>query len=117
MFPNPNNLGCSFPNLRSIFVSHLPTKVDEEGNVKILKNGYWKTAGECIHCGDLGPCYSHCTRCDSLGFLYLAKEIELDGIEIINDDPRSEGRMAHIVHLDILNQSGPAAARCGNILY
>jgi hypothetical protein len=40
MFPDPNDLGgCSFPNLRSIFVSHLPTKVDEEGNVKILKNG------------------------------------------------------------------------------
>jgi hypothetical protein len=41
----------------------------------------------------------------------LGKEIELDRIEIINDDPRSEGRMAHIVHLDILNQPDPAAAR------
>jgi hypothetical protein len=111
MFPDPNDLGSSFPNLRSIFVSHLPTKVDEEGNVKILKNGYWKSAGECIHCGDLGLCYSHCIRCDPLGFLYFAKESELDRIEIINDDPRSEGRMAHIVHSDILNQPNPAAAR------
>jgi hypothetical protein len=73
MFPDPNDLGCSFPNSRSIFVSLLPTEVDEEGNIKILKHGYWKTAGECIHCGDLSPCYSHCIYCDSLGFLYLAK--------------------------------------------
>jgi hypothetical protein len=50
-------------------------------------------------------------RCDPLGFLYLGKEIELDQVEIINDDPRSEGRMVHIVHLDILNQPDPAAAR------
>jgi hypothetical protein len=49
MFTDPNDLGGPFPNSRSIFVCHLPTKVDEEGNVKILKNGYWKTAGECIH--------------------------------------------------------------------
>jgi hypothetical protein len=41
----------------------------------------------------------------------LAKEIELDRIKIINDDPRSEGHMAHIVHSDILNQPNPAAAR------
>jgi hypothetical protein len=41
----------------------------------------------------------------------LGNEIELDRIEIINDDPRSEGRMAHIVHSDILNQPDPAAAR------
>jgi hypothetical protein len=110
MFPDPNDLGCSFPNLRSIFISHLPTTVDEEVNLRILKNGYYKTAGECIKCGDLGPCYSHCIRCDPLGFLYLAKEIELDQMEIINDDLRSEGRMAHIVHLEILNQPDPAAA-------
>jgi hypothetical protein len=71
----------------------------------------WKTVGECIHCGDLGPCYSHCICCDPLGFLYLAKEIELNQIEIINNDPRSEGHMAHIVHLDILNQPNPAVAR------
>jgi hypothetical protein len=63
-----------------------------------------------INCGDLGPCYSHCICCDPLGFLYLAKEIELDRIEIIIDDLRSEGRMAHIVHSDILNQSDPAVA-------
>jgi hypothetical protein len=50
-------------------------------------------------------------RCDPLGFLYLGKEIELERIEIINDDPRSEGCMAHIVHSDILNQPDPAAAR------
>jgi hypothetical protein len=111
MFPDPNSLGCSFPNLCSIFVSHLPTNVDKEGNIKILKNEYWKTAGECINCGDLGPCYSHCIRCNPLGFLNSAKEIELDRIEIINDDPRSEGRMAHIVHSDILNQPDPAEAR------
>jgi hypothetical protein len=112
MFPDPNDLRASFPNSRSIFVSHLPKKkVDKEGKVKILKNGYWKTAGECIHCGDLGPCYSHCNRCNPLGFLYLAKEIELDQIEVINDNSRSEGRMAHIVHSDILNQFDPAAAR------
>jgi hypothetical protein len=111
MFPDPNNLGCSFPNSRSIFVSHLPTNVDKEGNIKILKNGYWKTAGECNNCGDLGPCYSHCIRCDPLGFLYLGKEIELERIEIINDDPRSEGHLAHIVHSDILYQPDPAAAR------
>jgi hypothetical protein len=110
MFPDPNDLGSSFPNSRSIFVSHLPTNVDEEGNIKILKNGYWKTALECINCGDLGPCYSHCICYDPLGFLYLVKEIELERIEIINDDPRSEGRMAHIIHLDILNQPNPAAA-------
>jgi hypothetical protein len=41
----------------------------------------------------------------------LGKEIELNRIEIINDDPRSEGRMARIVHSDILNQPNPAAAR------
>jgi hypothetical protein len=41
----------------------------------------------------------------------LAKEIELDQMEIINDDPRLKGRMAHIVHSDILNQPDPAAAR------
>jgi hypothetical protein len=76
-----------------------------------LKNGYWKPAGECIYCGDLGPRYFDCKRCDPLGFLYLAEEIELDQIEIVNDDPRSEGRMAHIVHLDMLNQPDPAAAR------
>jgi hypothetical protein len=111
MFPNPNDLGCSFPNSRSIFISHLPTTVDEEGNLRILKNGYYKTAGECINCGDLGPCCSHCIRCDPLGFLYLAKEIEVDQVEIINNDPRSEGRMAHIVHLDILYQPDPAPAR------
>jgi hypothetical protein len=111
MFPDPNDSGCSFPNSRSIFISHLPTTVDEEGNLRILKNGYYKTAGECINCGDLGPCYSHCIRCDPLGFLYLAKEIELDQVEIINDDPRSEGGMAHIVHSDILHQPDPAAAR------
>jgi hypothetical protein len=34
----------------------------------------------------------------------LAKEIELDQMEIIKDDQRSEGRMAYIVHSDILNQ-------------
>jgi hypothetical protein len=39
MFTNPNNLGAPFPNSLSIFVCHLPTKVNEEGNVKILKNG------------------------------------------------------------------------------
>jgi hypothetical protein len=111
MFSDPNDLGCSFPNSRSIFVSHLPTNVDEEGNIKILKNGYWKLAGECNNCGDLGPCYSHCIRCDPLGFLYLAKTIELNQIKIINGDPRSEGRMAHIVHSDILNQPDAAAAR------
>jgi hypothetical protein len=111
MFPEPNDLACSFPNSRSIFISHLPTTVDEEGNVRILKNGYWKAAGECIHCGDLGPCHSHCIRCNPLGFLYLDKEIELDLMDIINDDPRSEGQMAHIVHLDILNQPDPAVAR------
>jgi hypothetical protein len=111
MFPDPKHVGCSFPNSRSIFVSHLPTNVDEEGNIKILKNGYWKTAGECNNCGDHGPCYSHCIRCNPLGFLYLGKEIELERIEIINNDPRSEGRMAHIVHSDILNQPDPAAAR------
>jgi hypothetical protein len=88
MSTDPTNLGAPFPNSRSIFVCHLPTKVDEEGNVKILKDGYWKTAGECIHCGDLGPCYSHCKHCNPLAFLYLAKEIELDQIEIVNDDPR-----------------------------
>jgi hypothetical protein len=90
---------------------HLPTIVNEEGNLTILKNGYYKTAGESINCGDLTPCYSHCIRCDPLGFLYLAKEIELDRIEIKNNDPRSEGRMAHIVHSDILNQPDPAAVR------
>jgi hypothetical protein len=111
MFPDPNDLGCSFPNSHSIFITHLPTTVNEEGNLTLFKNGYYQTAGECINCGDLGPYYSHCIRCDSLGFLYLAKEIELDRIEIINDDPRSEGRIAHIVHLDILNQPDPAAAR------
>jgi hypothetical protein len=111
MFPDPNDLGCSFPNSRSIFITHLPTTVDEEGNLTILKNGYYKTVGECINCRDLGPCYSHCIRCDPLGFLYLDKEIELDKVEIINDDPRSEGRMAHIVHLDILHQPDPATAR------
>jgi hypothetical protein len=111
MFPNPNDLGSSFPNLRSIFVSHLPTNVDQEGNIKILKNGYWKTAGECNNCGDLGPCYSHCILCNPLGFLHLGKEIELKRIEIMNDDLRSEGHMAHIVHSDILNQPNPAVAR------
>jgi hypothetical protein len=112
MFPDPNDLGCSFPNSRSIFISHLPTIVDEEGNLRILKNGYYKTAGECINCGDLGPCYSHCICCDPLGFLYLvAKEIELGQMEIINNDPRSEGRMVHIVHSDILNQPNPVVAR------
>jgi hypothetical protein len=111
MFPDPNGLGCSFPNRRSIFITHLPTTVDEEGNLTILKNGYYKTAGECINCGDLGPCYSHCIRCDPLGFLHLDKEIELDQLEIINDDPRSEGGMAHIVYLDILHQPDPATAR------
>jgi hypothetical protein len=40
----------------------------------------------------------------------LAEEIELDQIEIVNDDSRSEGRMAHIVYLDILNQPNPVAA-------
>jgi hypothetical protein len=111
MFPNPNSLGCSFSNSHSIFVAPLATNVDEEGNIKILTNGYWKTAEECINCGDLGPCYYHCIRCDPLGFPYLAKNIELSQIEIINDDPRLEGRMAHIVHLDILNQPNPVAAR------
>jgi hypothetical protein len=43
--------------------------------------------------------------------IWLGKEIELNRIEIINDDPRSEGRMAHIVHSDILNQPNPAAVR------
>jgi hypothetical protein len=95
IFPDLNHVGCSFPNSRSTFVSHLPTNVDEEGSIKILKNGYWKTAGECINCGDLGP-YSHCIRCDPLGFLYLAKEIELERIEIIKDDPRSEWRILSI---------------------
>jgi hypothetical protein len=85
--------------------------VDKEGKVIILKNGYYKTAGECINCGDLSPCYSHCVRCNPLGFLYLAKESELNQMEIINNDPRSEGRMAHIVHLDILHQPDPATAR------
>jgi hypothetical protein len=73
MFPDPNDLGCSFPNLRSIFITHLPTTVNEEGNLTFFKNGYYQTAGECINCGDLGPCYSHCIRCDPLGFLYLVK--------------------------------------------
>jgi hypothetical protein len=36
-FPDPNDLGCSFPNSRSIFISHLPTTVDEEDNLRILK--------------------------------------------------------------------------------
>jgi hypothetical protein len=112
MFSDPNNLGCSSSNSRSIFITHLPTiTVNEEGNLTFFKNGYYQTAGECINCGDLGPCYSYCIRCDPLRFLYLAKEIELDRTEIINDDPRSEGRMAHIVHSDILNQPDPAAAR------
>ena len=88
-----------------------PNDRQRGGQFYVFKNGYYQTAGECINCGDLGPYYSHCIRCDSLGFLYLAKEIELDRIEIINDDPRSEGRMAHIVHSDILNQPDPAAAR------
>jgi hypothetical protein len=111
MFPDPNDLGCSFPKSRSIFITHLPTTVNEEGNLTILKNRYYKMAGEYINCGDLGPCYYHCIRCNPLGFLYLAKEIELDRIKIINDYPRSEGHMAHIVHSDILNQPDPAAAR------
>jgi hypothetical protein len=33
---DPNDLGCPFPNSRSIFVCHLPHEVDEEGNVKFL---------------------------------------------------------------------------------
>jgi hypothetical protein len=110
MFPHPNSLGCSYPNSRSIFISHLPTTVDKEDNIRILTNGYYKTAGKCINCGDLGPCYSHCICCNPLGFLYLAKEIELGQMEIINNDPRLEGRMAHIVHLDILHQPDPATA-------
>jgi hypothetical protein len=73
MFPDPYDLGCSFPNSRSVFISHLPTAVDEDGNLRILKNGYYKTPEECINCGDLGPCYSHCIHCNPLGFLYLAK--------------------------------------------
>jgi hypothetical protein len=116
MFPGPNDLGCSFPNSRSIFIYHVPTTVDEEGNLRILKNGYYKTAGECINCGYLGPCYSHCIRCDPLGFLYLAKEIELDQMEIISDDPRLEGRMAHIVHSDILHQPNTVTA-CEQFLF
>jgi hypothetical protein len=111
MFSGPNELGCSFPNSRSIFITHLPTTVNEEGNLTFLKNGYYQTAGKCINCGDLGPCHSHCICCNPLGFLYLGKEIELDRFEIINDDPRSEGRMAHIVHSDILNQPNPVATR------
>jgi hypothetical protein len=83
MFFDPNDLLCSFPNSRSIFISHLLTTVDEDGNLRILKNGYYETAGRCINCGDLGSCYSHCIRCDPLGFLHLAKEIELNQVEII----------------------------------
>jgi hypothetical protein len=106
---DPNDLGCPFPNLRSIFVCHLPHEVDEEGNVKFLKNGYWKPGGTCSECGDLGPAYFHCIRCDPMGFLYVP-----DGItqsDIVLDDQRSEGRMAHLIHNDIISQPDPAAAR------
>ena len=74
MSSDPNDLGCPYPNSRSIFVCHLPHEVDEEGNVTFLRNGNWVPAGECSNnkCGDLGPAYFHCLRCNHLGFLYVA---------------------------------------------
>jgi hypothetical protein len=43
-----------------------------------------------------------------MGFLYGHESITLD--QIVTDDSRSEGRMAHLVHLDILDQPNPAVA-------
>jgi hypothetical protein len=83
--------------------------VDQEGNVKFLKDKYWEPAGKCISCGDLGLTCFHCKkRCNPLGFLYVLESMTLD--EIVSDDPRSEGRMAHIAHSVILDQPNPAAA-------
>jgi hypothetical protein len=49
-----------------------------------------------------------------MGFLYVP-----DGItqhDIVLDDPRSEGRMAHLIHNDIISQPDPVAARAQFLL-
>jgi hypothetical protein len=114
---NPNDLGCPLPNSRSMFVCHLQYDVDSEGNVRFLKNGKWEPHGECSNnkCGDVGPAYFHCVRCDPLGFVYVPVS-ETDR-KIVYDDPRSEGHMAHLVHSNILAEPEPAAARVEFLLF
>ncbi len=115
MSTDPTELADPAPNSRSIFVCHLPHEVDQEGNVKFLKSGSWEPAGECIKCRDLGPAYFHCQRCDPLGFLYVPGGRTLR--EIVYNDPRSEGHMAHLVHLNILTHPNPTAARVQFLLF
>jgi hypothetical protein len=117
MSTDPTKLADPVPNSRSIFVCHLPHEVDEEGNVTFLRNGNWVPAGECSNneCGDLGPAYFHCVRCDPLGFVYVPVS-ETDR-KIVYDDPRSEGHMAHLVHSNILAEPDPAAARVEFLLF
>jgi hypothetical protein len=115
MSTDPTNLSEAIPNSRSIFVCHLPFDVTEGGVVKFLKNGCWELGGECTNCGDLGPVYFHCIRCDTLGFLYEPETTTLH--DIVSDDPRAEGQMVHIVHSGILHQRDPAAARSQFLLF
>jgi hypothetical protein len=115
MSTDPTKLSEAIPNLRSIFVCHLPFKVTGAGIVKFLKNGCWELGGECTNCADLGSVYFHCIRCDPLGFLYELETTTLH--DIVSDDPRAEGQMAHIVHFEILDQRDPAAARLQFLLF
>jgi hypothetical protein len=67
----------------------------------------WKPARECINCGDLGPAYCHCQRCNSHGFLCMASYMSLDDIVI---DPEQLQAMAHLLHSTLKDKSNPLAS-------
>jgi hypothetical protein len=117
MTRDPKDLGCPMPNSRSMFVCHLQYDVNSEGKVRFLKNGKWEPHGECSNnkCGDVGPAFFHCLRCDPLGFVYVP--VAESDRKIVYGDPRSEGSMAHLVHSDILAHRDPVAARVQFLLF
>ncbi len=96
------------PDCRSIMVTHLPVRANESGYVTILKDGMWQPKGECSNCGDIGPGYYPCTRCEPDRFLYVIVDREADGVVI---HPRKLGAVATLVHSILRQEPDPVAAR------
>lgn len=59
----------------------LPSRLEDDGDMTIWKDGVWHFAGECSMCGDIGPFGVNCIRC-TFGQLYGRPDS--DDPEVVN---------------------------------